>query len=144
MGVKPLNYIREGMTMYRIMIAQSKRDNFASLYQYLTTNVDGEVSPLELESKEELDLFVKTMEAIYDEIKEVKEGKYTMEDNVLVNSPHPEYEAVADEWNHSYPRTKAFYPIEEVRDNKFWIDVARVDNTLGDRHLLPTLYGTFE
>ncbi len=102
------------------------------------------VEPTESESKEELDLFVKTMEAIYDEIKEVKEGKYTMEDNVLVNSPHPEYEAVADEWNHSYPRTKAFYPIEEVRDNKFWIDVARVDNTLGDRHLLPTLYGTFE
>ena len=47
--------------MYRIMIAQSKRDNFASLYQYLTTNVDGEVSPLELESKEELDARIEKM-----------------------------------------------------------------------------------
>ena len=36
------------------------------------------------------------------------------------------------------------YPIESVRDNKFWINVARVDNTLGDRKLLPTRYGTFE
>ena len=31
-----------------------------------------------------------------------------------------------------------------VRDNKFWINVARVDNTLGDRKLLPTRYGKFE
>ena len=39
---------------------------------------------------------------------------------------------------------KAAYPIESVRENKFWINVARVDNTLGDRKLLPTRYGTFE
>ena len=58
--------------------------------------------------------------------------------------PHPEYEVVANEWNHSYSREKAAYPIESVRDNKFWINVARVDNTLGDRKLLPTRYGKFE
>lgn len=102
------------------------------------------VEPTESESLEELNLFVKTMETIYEEIQEVKAGKYTMEDNVLVNSPHPEYEAVADEWNHSYPRSKAVYPITEVKENKFWVNVARVDNTLGDRTLLPTLYGKFE
>jgi len=39
---------------------------------------------------------------------------------------------------------KAAYPIESVRDNKFWVNVARVDNTLGDRKLLPTCYGCFE
>ena len=63
---------------------------------------------------------------------------------ILVNAPHPEYEVVANEWNHSYSREKAAYPIESVRDNKFWINVARVDNTLGDRKLLPTRYGKFE
>ena len=57
---------------------------------------------------------------------------------------HPEYEIVSDRWEHSYTREKAAYPIESVRDNKFWINVARVDNTLGDRKLLPTRYGTFE
>ena len=71
-------------------------------------------------------------------------GSADKEDNVLVNAPHPEYEVVANEWNHSYSREKAAYPIESVRDNKFWINVARVDNTLGDRKLLPTRYGKFE
>ena len=61
-----------------------------------------------------------------------------------INAPHPEYEVVANEWNHSYSREKAAYPIETVRENKFWINVARVDNTLGDRKLLPTRYGKFE
>ena len=55
-----------------------------------------------------------------------------------------EYEAVADEWNHSYSREKAVYPVQFVRENKFWVNVARVDNTLGDRKLLPTRYGSFE
>ena len=41
--------------MYRIMIAQAKRDNYETLYKYLTTNIDGEVIPLELGSKEALD-----------------------------------------------------------------------------------------
>ena len=53
-------------------------------------------------------------------------------------APHPEYEVVADTWEHSYTRQKAAYPIESVRENKFWVNVARVDNTLGDRKLLPT------
>ena len=74
---------------------------------------------------------------------EVKEGKADKEDNVLVNAPHPEYEVVANNWEHSYTREKAAYPIESVRENKFWINVARVDNTLGDRKLLPTCYGCF-
>ena len=39
---------------------------------------------------------------------------------------------------------KPLIRIESVRDNKFWINVARVDNTLGDRKLLPTRYGKFE
>ena len=73
-----------------------------------------------------------------------KEGKADKEDNVLINAPHPEYEVVANNWEHSYTREKAVYPIESVRENKFWINVARVDNTLGDRKLLPTCYGCFE
>ena len=102
------------------------------------------VEPTESESLEELHTFVKTMKQIYAEIQEVKEGKYSKEDNVLVNAPHPEYEIVDDNWSHSYSRQKAAYPIEEVKENKFWINVARIDNTLGDRNLIPTLHGKFE
>ena len=102
------------------------------------------IEPTESESLWELDNFVKVMLTIWDEIQEVKDGRADKADNVLINAPHPEYEVVADEWNHSYSRSKAAYPIDSVRENKFWINVARVDNTLGDRKLLPTRYGTFE
>lgn len=102
------------------------------------------IEPTESESKAELDNFIDTMNMIWEEIQEVKAGKYTLEDNVLVNSPHPEYEMVADEWKHKYSRQKACYPIESVRNNKFWVNVARIDNTLGDRTLLTTRYETFE
>ena len=102
------------------------------------------IEPTESESLAELDNFVKVMLNIWDEIQEVKNGIADKEDNVLVNAPHPEYEAVADEWNHSYSRQKAVYPIESVMENKFWVNVARVDNTLGDRKLLPTCYGCFD
>ena len=102
------------------------------------------IEPTESESLWELDNFVLVMKTIWEEIQEVKDGRASKEDNVLVNAPHPEYEVVADEWNHSYSRAKAAYPIVSVRENKFWINVARVDNTLGDRKLLPTRYGNFD
>ena len=102
------------------------------------------VEPTESESLSELDNFVEVMKNIWKEINEIKDGTYGSEDNVLVNAPHPEYEIISDQWTHSYGREKAAYPIESVRENKFWINVARIDNTLGDRKLLPTRYGKFE
>lgn len=102
------------------------------------------VEPTESESKHELDNFVDTMLNIYKEIEEVRNGDADKNDNVLINAPHPEYEVADSRWNHSYSREKACYPIDSVRENKFWINVARVDNTLGDRKLLPTRYGNFD
>lgn len=102
------------------------------------------IEPTESESLAELDNFVQVMLSIWKEIQEVKEGFADKTDNVLVNAPHPEYEVVSDQWEHCYSRAKAAYPTENVRENKFWINVARVDNTLGDRKLLPTRYGKFE
>lgn len=102
------------------------------------------IEPTESESLSELNNFLDVMLNIWKEIQEVKNGEADKNDNVLVNAPHPEYEVVSDLWEHSYTREKAAYPIQSVRDNKFWINVARVDNTLGDRKLLPTQYGKFE
>ena len=102
------------------------------------------IEPTESESLAELDNFVDTMLSIWSEIQEVKDGKASKEDNVLVNAPHPEYEVVGDNWAHDYSREKAAYPIESVRNNKFWVNVARVDNTLGDRKLQPTWCCVFE
>ena len=48
--------------MYRIMIVKAKRDDYASLYQYLTTTTeDGVVQPLELADKAALDEKVESM-----------------------------------------------------------------------------------
>lgn len=97
------------------------------------------IEPTESESLAELNRFVDTMEQIWKEIKEIEEGVYSKEDNVLANAPHPEYEICADEWKHSYPRSKAAYPLEFVKQNKFWINVARIDNAYGDRNLISCL-----
>lgn len=102
------------------------------------------IEPTESESLAELDQFIEVMLSIYNEIQEIKNGAYEKTDNVLVNAPHPEYEAIANEWDHAYSREKAVYPTVAVKENKFWVNVARIDNTLGDRKLLPTRYGNFE
>ncbi|MDH6304383.1 glycine dehydrogenase [Parabacteroides sp. PF5-5] len=99
------------------------------------------IEPTESESKEELDRFLEVLDCIWKEIKEVEEGTVSKEDNVLKNAPHPEYEVVADEWKHEYSRSKAAFPLDWLRENKFWINVARVDNAYGDRNLIPTLCG---
>ena len=94
------------------------------------------VEPTESESLHELDQFIDALLIIREEIAEVERGEVDKKDNVLVNAPHPEYEVVADVWNHPYSRQKAAYPAEWVKANKFWIPVARVDNGWGDRNLV--------
>ena len=97
------------------------------------------VEPTESESLAELDRFVDAMNGIYEEIMEITEGKYPAHDNALINAPHPEYECVADEWKHAYPRSKAVYPLPYVAENKFWVNVARIDDAFGDRNLVARL-----
>ena len=51
--------------MYRIMLVKSKRDNYASLYQWLTeevtVNEKTEIKPVEYETEQELDQKVESM-----------------------------------------------------------------------------------
>lgn len=94
------------------------------------------IEPTESESLAELDKFTDAMLKIYDEIKEIENGIADKTNNVLMNAPHPEYEIVGDDWNHAYSRQKAAYPAPWVAENKFWINVARVDNAYGDRNLV--------
>jgi glycine dehydrogenase len=94
------------------------------------------VEPTESESKAELDRFIEVMDCIYREIKEIENGVASKEDNVLKNAPHPEYEATGDEWSHGYSRSKAAFPLDWLHENKFWVNVARVNNAHGDRNLV--------
>ncbi|MCC8145080.1 MAG: aminomethyl-transferring glycine dehydrogenase [Bacteroidales bacterium] len=95
------------------------------------------IEPTESESLAELNRFIDTMLTIRQEIEEVAKGNADKEDNVLKNAPHPQYEVCSDEWKHPYSREKAAFPLEWIKENKFWINVARVDNAFGDRNLIP-------
>lgn len=94
------------------------------------------IEPTESESLAELDRFATALLQIYEEIQEIADGRADKTDNLLMNAPHPEYVLVADEWTHPYSRTRAAYPADWVKENKFWVNVARVDNAWGDRNLI--------
>ena len=94
------------------------------------------VEPTESESKAELDRFCEAMISIRKEIKEIEEGKFDKVDNVIKNAPHTCKLVVADNWTKPYSRKKAAYPLNWVRDNKFWPSVAKVDSAYGDRNLV--------
>ena len=97
------------------------------------------IEPTESESKAELDRFIEVMDCIFHEIKEIEIDIASKEDNVLKNAPHPEYEVSGDEWNHCYSRSKAAFPLAWLHENKFWVNVARVNNAYGDRNLVASL-----
>ena len=94
------------------------------------------IEPTESESKGELDRFCEAMISIRKEIKEIEEGKFDKVDNVIKNAPHTCKLVVADNWTKPYSRQKAAYPLNWVRDNKFWPSVAKVDSAYGDRNLV--------
>ena len=47
--------------MYRVMVVASRRENCGTLYKLLTHTVDEETVPIEIETKEELDIFVEKL-----------------------------------------------------------------------------------
>lgn len=94
------------------------------------------VEPTESESKYELDRFCDAMISIRQEIKDIEEGKADKNDNLLKNAPHTSLEVAGDEWKHPYSRKQAAYPVEGLKEYKFWPPVARVDNAYGDRNFV--------
>ena len=96
------------------------------------------VEPTESEPLVEMDRFCDAMIQIKKEILDVESGAADKHDNMLKMAPHTAQELTADEWNHSYSRSAAAYPMPGLRENKFWTSVGRVDNAYGDRNLVCT------
>ncbi len=94
------------------------------------------IEPTESESVEELDRFCEAMISIRKEIQEIEDGMADKEDNVLKHAPHTQRVIAADEWNRSYAREKGAFPLEELKYDKFWPAVSRVDDAYGDRNLV--------
>jgi glycine dehydrogenase len=86
------------------------------------------IEPTESESKEELDRFCDALISIRKEIEEVETGKQPKEKNVLKMSPHSHKDLIVGEWDRSYSREKAAYPLPYLKEKKFWPSVTRVDD----------------
>ena len=94
------------------------------------------IEPTESESKAELDRFVEALVSIRQEIADVASGALPKEDNPLRHAPHTLEVVLSDGWSRAYSRERAAFPLEWVRERKFWPAVGRVDNAYGDRHLI--------
>jgi glycine dehydrogenase len=94
------------------------------------------IEPTESESKGELDRFVAALVAIRGEIDEIAAGALPKDDNPLKHAPHTLAVVVSDGWSRAYSRERAAFPLEWVRERKFWPAVGRVDNAYGDRNLV--------
>lgn len=94
------------------------------------------IEPTESESKLELDRFCDAMIAIKHEIDDVVNGVLDENDNPLKNAPHTADMLMTDEWPHVYSRALAAYPLDSLRETKYWSPVGRVDNVYGDRNLV--------
>ncbi|EDP72160.1 glycine dehydrogenase [Flavobacteriales bacterium ALC-1] len=91
------------------------------------------IEPTESENKAEMDRFCDAMISIR---KEISEATKDEPNNVLKNAPHTMDMLTSDEWLLPYTREAAAYPLDYVRDNKFWPSVRRVDDAYGDRNLM--------
>lgn len=96
------------------------------------------IEPTESESKAELDRFCDAMIQIREEIREIETGNADPKNNVLKHAPHTMRVALSEDWTRPYSREKAVFPIPELRYNKFWPSVSRVDDAYGDRNLMCT------
>ncbi|HPA36438.1 MAG TPA: beta-eliminating lyase-related protein, partial [Chitinophagales bacterium] len=96
------------------------------------------IEPTESESKAELDKFCEALVGIRQELDDISNGVTSIQDNPIINAPHVAAEVISGDWQHSYTREKAAFPLEYVKSAKFWPSVAKIDNTYGDRNLVCT------
>lgn len=87
------------------------------------------VEPTESEAKAEMDRFCDALVEILHEAQTTPQ--------LVVNAPYTAAEVVG-EWAHEFSREQAVYPLEWVREQKFFPHVTKIDNGYGDRNLVAT------
>ena len=94
------------------------------------------IEPTESEDKAELDRFIEAMIKIREEIKEIENGHADKENNLLKNAPHTADCIINKNWDYPYTPQEAVYPVEYLKEFKYWVPVRRIDNAFGDRNLI--------
>ena len=95
------------------------------------------MEPTETESLENLDYLCESFINIKNEIDEIKNNKYDINNNVLKNSPH----SIKDlfNWDYPYDKNKAFFPLGTKNTRKFWNNCNRIDDIYGDKKLIKNM-----
>ena len=91
------------------------------------------IEPTESESKEELDKFCEALISIK---KELEQTEKNLKFDLLKNAPHPLEKALEDSWPFEYSKAQAFYPLDWVKERKFWPPVSRIEQAYGDINLV--------
>ncbi|MDQ1551666.1 MAG: glycine dehydrogenase [Actinomycetota bacterium] len=94
------------------------------------------VEPTESEDLVEIDRFIAAMVAIKAEADALAAGRWSVDDNPLVNAPHTAQAVIVGEWDHPYSREEAVYPVRALIRGKYWPPVRRIDQAYGDRNLV--------
>ncbi|WP_458779673.1 aminomethyl-transferring glycine dehydrogenase [Arthrobacter sp. D3-16] len=94
------------------------------------------VEPTESEDLAEIDRFIEAMITIRQEIDQVANGDFSVEKSPLRNAPHTAAAVVSSDWNRSYPREQAAFPVSSLRQDKYFPPVGRIDGAAGDRNLV--------
>ncbi len=94
------------------------------------------IEPTESESLAELDRFIEAMICIRNEIAQVEDGTYSIEESPLRNAPHCAEKVASDDWQYKYSRSVAAYPVNLKGKNKYWPPIGRVNNVYGDKNLM--------
>jgi glycine dehydrogenase len=94
------------------------------------------VEPTESEDLVEIDRFIAAMIAIKAEADALAAGRWSPDDNPLVNAPHTAQAVIVGEWEHPYTREEAVYPVKALIRGKYWPPVRRIDQAYGDRNLV--------
>ena len=93
------------------------------------------IEPTESEGKAEMDRFCDAMIAIR---KEIETATKDQPNNPLKNAPHTQEMLTNDVWGFPYSRAVAAFPLDFIKEDKFWPSVRRVDDAYGDRNLICT------
>ena len=88
------------------------------------------IEPTESENLDELDRFCDALISIRQEIDAVEKGEQPREKNVLRMAPHSLKDLLAgdENWDRSYTRQQAAYPLPWLKEKKFWPSVTRLDD----------------
>lgn len=103
------------------------------------------IEPTESEDMREMNRFIDAMNAIRDEIQEVIDGKYSVEDSALRHAPHTIGAIAGTNWERSYSRERGAFPATFTglipgeligMKGKYWPTAGRIDGAYGDRNLV--------